>query len=58
MGAAVNDVFVVAAIARACVHAGAHACVLGKEKSGAWCDTLIHVNFCEKTFYLHLHGPE
>ena len=58
MGAAVVDVFVVAAIARACVHAGVHACVLGKEKSGAWCETLIPVNFFEKTFYLHLHGRE
>ena len=55
MGAAVDDVFVVAAIARTCVHADAHAYVLGKEKSGAWCDTLIHVNICKKTFYLHLH---
>ena len=56
MGAAVIDVNVVAAIARDCVHVGAHACVLGKEKSGAWCDTLTHVSICEKTFYLHLHG--
>ena len=38
------------------VHAGAHASVLRKVKSGAWCDKLIHVNICEKTFYLHLHG--
>ena len=50
------DVYVVAATARGCVHVGAHECVLGKEKSGAWCDTLTHVNICEKTFYLHLNG--
>ena len=55
MGAAVVDVFIVDAMARVCVNAGAHVCVLGKEKSGAWCDTLIHVNICEKTFNLHLH---
>ena len=50
------DVYVVAATARGCVYVGAHECVLGKEKSGAWCDTLTHVNICEKTFYLHLQG--
>ena len=47
----VVDVYVVAAIACGCVHVGAHACGLGKEKSGAWCDALTHVNICEKTFY-------
>ena len=44
--------FVVAVIVRACVHVGAHACVLGKETLGTWCDKLTHVNICEKNVLL------